>query len=298
LGCPLHKVCDDDEKFQYPLMVLNGVEYLSTIYNPLNKTLSIFCKCQDENSNFYVGCLTVSLLSFLYDTHLGADAEPDSDNAQLDFLWRPPLVAPEEATEGWAQEVVGGTETLEEVTVPRDRFKRILGHEATNSQVLHGQEVNIISTHILPDGTYILFYDTEEGTKAMTSSDSGSWWVGTDVILGREGSASTMVDRYLFYITPSGIEVKHTQWLDFYDLRELGNKIAAGENVGNLEETIQARFDSEKHFLIGSGQIPIQRISGYIATDAIMKIFYYDVNNLLSCIESEDTFIWNPSDNF
>jgi len=293
-GCPLRKGWENEEKYQYPLMVLNGVEYLSTIYNPLNKTLTIFCKCQDSNGNFYVGCLIISLLSFLYSTHLCIDMEPDNNNAQLNFLWRPPRVT----NNDWSQEVMGGAIIPEEITVIKDEFNRILGPEATSSQVLYDQEVNVISTHILPDGTYILFYDTEEGIRALTSSDDGRRWVGTNVILGRKGSAATMVDRYLFYVIPSGIEVKHTQWLDFYDLRELGNKIAAGENAGNLEERIQSKFDSATHFLIGSGQIPIQRISGYITIDSSKKIFYYDVNNLLSCIESQDTFIWKHADNF
>ena len=293
-GCPLHKGWENDEKYQYPLMLLNGVEYLSTIYNPLNKTLAIFCKCKDENNNLYVGCLIISLLSFLYDVHLCNDAEPDNVDAQLNFLWRPPLGI----DNGWSQETVGGLVSPSEITVIKDQFNKILGPQGSGSQVIYDQEVNIVSTHILPDGTYILFYDSEEGTKAITSSDSGRRWVGTNVILGREGSSATKIDEYLFYITPSGIEIKHTNEIDFYDLRELGSKIAAGENAGDLEERIQARFDATTHFLIGSGSISIQRLSGYMTMDSSKKIFYYNSNNLLSCMESRDTFIWNPSDNF
>jgi hypothetical protein len=269
----------------------------------MNTTISFFFKGEDEYNNIFIGCLTVSLLSLLHETYLATDYESGSESSQLNFLWRPPLVEPDKDKKWAQQDIIGASsyilkEALKNKTDPKDVYDRILGPEESKSQYINNAEVNYASAHILPDGTYVLLYDAPQGVKALFSKDSGRQWAGSDVVLARMGTASTMIDRYLFYVTASGIEMKQTQWTDYYDLRELSFKKLAGESTSDLEGVLQTRFDSEKHYLIGSGAIPAQKISGYITNEGIMKLFYYNSNNLLTCLETKDIYKWTYADNF
>ena len=71
-----------------------------------------------------------------------------------------------------------------------------------------------------------------------------------------------------------------------------------GEDVEKLEEDTQETFDSHGTVQLGSGPIDVQRLSGYVTSDGIYKIFFYDENNKLKCMESNDAFVWKVADNF
>jgi hypothetical protein len=114
----------------------------------------------------------------------------------------------------------------------------------------------------------------------------------------RDGRGGLLIDDYFFYVTPSGIEVKFTSYSDFSDDRTIAVKKAAGQNTSVIEVNKQEELDSMKHFLIGSGPIDFQRLSGYLTPDGTIKIFFYNKDNALVCMESKDSFQWKVADNF
>lgn len=295
-GAPNAKDWNKNANYQYPVMVLNGVEYLTSLYNPMNNTISFFFKGSDEYKNFFVGCLTISVLTFLHETYLATDCKPEEKTAQLNFLWRPVLAEPPSDKKWSQQDIVGAPnylkkEDVEKKKIPKDIYDRILGGEGTNSQVTSSEEINIASAHMLPDGTYLLFYDYTGGIKVLFSADSGRTWRKSNVNIAKGGFSAILVDRFLFYLTAEGIEIKQTSYADFYELRE-------GAGQANKEQTIQERFDSIRHFLIGTSLLPVQKFSGYITSEGIIKIFYYDEQGLLNCMDSPDSTKWSPADNF
>ena len=75
-----------------PLMILNGVDYLSSVYDPLTERLKVFVRCynitdednpvegscggDEEDGTGYVGCFTINLLKT---SHLYLDCTPVED---------------------------------------------------------------------------------------------------------------------------------------------------------------------------------------------------------------------------
>lgn len=303
-GSPIVDRIDDANNLnRYPLMILNSVDYLACIYNPLNETLSLFCRCETKASGqnrTYLGCLIKSIVNLLHESFY-CESYPLTDSSPFSFRWSPPLLPDsfiDNESKSWTDKGNlindGYSFDPEKDNSTQDNFIRVMGSIATGSQVQNPDEFGIISTYMLPDGTYIVFYDSAMGIKALFSSSSGYNWRTTHAIYARSGKSALLVNTLLFYISSEGIEVKHTNITDFY----LAKDIAAGIVNISAEIDLQETLDEEDVSLIGSGTIELQRLSGYITPEGITKIFFYDNRSLLKCMESSDSYSWTVTNNF
>ncbi len=286
---------DKNVENQYSLMVMNGVDFLSSVYNPMSETISIFCRCF-QNGSPYIGCLIIPTYNLFYKPLIKLCA-PVSETSRP-FLWRHPTISDliiSDQNQFWTDDVINDGLSYPKCSVPDDVFVRVMGPEATNSYVHNINEVGIISTNILPDGTYALFYDSEGGIKTLFSYDGGYSWVESGILWATNGRAGIMVDHYFLYISSSGITSVQTDYAHFYIARDL----AAGISTPGNEKDLQDSIDSLDRTLIGSGAIDFQRLSGYVSPNGTVKIFFYDQNQLLKCIESKSsTFEWTVANNF
>jgi hypothetical protein len=235
--------------------------------------------------------------------------ECTANNTNEKFMWRHPLMLSDflmDKDASWTDNVsiiydgvsYSTDEDLTKTGLPKDKFIRVLGPFGLGCQVQYANEFGIISCSQLSDGSYILFYDTETGIRSVTSMDSGRTWSESGLIYARSGRCGVIVDKYFFYIAESGIEIKFTSPSDFTKDVAIANKKAVGNNTSILEVNSQINLDKMKHFLIGSGPIDYQRLSGYTTHDGTLKIFFYDENNILKCMESTNALNWIVADNF
>jgi len=292
-----------DETNQYPLMLLNSVDYLACIYNPRNETLALFVRCSDSSSGqdrSYLGCYIVSIFNFQSKIF---ECTPITES-KINFRWRPPCLPDSisnSASQSWtdSDNLINDNYSFDPSAegALQDVFVRVMGSVATRSQVANAKEFGVISTAILPDGTYVVFYDSENGVKTLCSADNGISWGYSNVVFARQGRSAILLDRYLFYIGAEGIEFKRTQITDYQQIRNISHMPAGNSKVA-AELELQSTLDAEQHALIGSGVIEIQRLSGYITPEGIIKVFFYDQKNLLKCMESKDTYKWNTANNF
>ena len=293
--------------FQYAMMVLNSVEYLSSTYNPLNNNLYIFVGCTyrvpDEDPPLvlkFLGCLTVNMCqlspfcAFERNGRLEAQLK---DNVFFSlskdgypFFWRHPLLK-DELIRSDSYSWTDPSKCLIDDRYSYDReqntdnFIRIMGPGQTNSQIeYYGFDLEAFSSHLLPDGTLMAFFGAGNNVEAIFSNDSGRTWRKSSLIYVSNGRFATLIGHCLFYISEYGIEMKKTDFTDFY----------GGLNERNTQELL----DNKRTIIIGSGPIRFQRLSGYITPDGTMKIFFYDNSNLLKCMESKDSSVWTVADNF
>jgi len=305
-GTPLKKRFYSSGKFgdgQYPIMLMNNAEYHSSIYNPLNDTIMIFVRVL-SNGGVHIGGYSIDVRNLLGNLFL---VEP-KDETFLPFLWRPPLIEDvflRDFDKSWLSE--NGTLNTEvqddysytsESKLLPDGYVRVLGPKESGSQVVFGGEMDLISTSIMPDGTYLLIYDSVSGIKMVFSDNNGRTWTGCDTVVSREGHGGVLVDHYLMYITEEGIEIKYTDWSDIYQLRTLSQQKQAGIDTTSLEESMQNRYDRMDQDLIGSGIINYQRLSGYVTPEGIIKVFYYGDMNEMVCMDTSNARSWKIADNF
>jgi hypothetical protein len=316
------RIDDTDDTNQYSLMILNSVDYLGVIYNSINETLCIFVRAETANGGTvksYLGCYIVSLYALRSKNLM---CEPSSADIRK-FKWRPPIFYDSfiiDQTRSWTDNeniiedgisyVSSGSSTSETTTtttaaqsgsyenistdLPPDAFIRVMGSQSTVSNIINPNEFGIISTSILPDGTYVVFYDSEMGIKAIYSNTGGKSWKTTDNVYGRNGRCGVLIGMTLYYITTEGIIAKKTNIMDFYTARD----ISAGIISYSEELNLQNALDRETAVLIGSGIIEPQRLSGYVTPEGLSKIFFYDSNGLLKCIETSDNNSWKITNNF
>jgi hypothetical protein len=325
-----HRVDDIDNIRQYPLMIMNSVDYLGCIYNQVNETLCIFVRCSHKTSGptvSYLGCYIVPIYNLPFNNLLCTVISPSKS---APFLWKPPMFYDNfinNDTKFWTDskniiedgfELVAQTATEDtKVTnnsgatiantvssalsdfsnIKNEYFVRIMGPNGSGAQFHNGDEFGIISANIMPDGTYIIFYDSIAGIRAIFSKDGGGYWFSSYITFAKNAKNAILVGNSLFYIAPEGIKMKDTQITDFYNARNIG-KMNEGIDKTNAEIALQSTLDAERQVLIGSGVIESQRISGYTTPQGIIKIFFYDLNNLLKCIESKDSYKWNVANNF
>lgn len=299
------------QPFEYPVMLMNGVDYLASIYDELNQTLVIFVRAFDSTKKAYIGVYRIYAKTVNHSLNPCQDPSYSSyspSQSRLSFSWRPPLLTNDfiyNEDEFWtmnesvidSQYIFDPTDSSTSGLIA-DEYYRILGPISSGSQIESGGEVGIISVGKLDDGTYVLFYDSEQGIRAIFSSSKGRVWVESGLIYARNGRAGLMLGRYLFYISDRGIEIKFTNKTDYSHDRTIATKKTEGINVGVLEVNMQDDLDAMDHFPIGSGPIEFQRLSGYITSDGVMKIFFYDINDKLKCMESKNVFDWKVADNF
>jgi hypothetical protein len=310
-GSPLKKSFDNVNDV-YPVMLLNSVDYLGCIYNKNNNTLAIFSRCY-KNKKPYVGCFVVSALSIANaPNYLCSNPDYDAsspDSTPMNFKWRPPLIPyTTDQNKSWTDSgniiKIPTDSTIESFSLPSglpaDDFVRVMGATGLNCQFDNSKEIGITSTAILNDGTYVFFYDSDAGVKALFSNNCGINWAGNNNIsFTRNGVAGLWLgNSYFFYITPQGIELASITLGDLSQARDIDYKKKAGVNVSSAEVQLQNTIDTTKRFLIGSGVVDYQRLSGYISSTGIIKLFYYGSGNTLISMESEDGFRWNFANNF
>ncbi len=301
-GTPLRKGFNDDSSlggWQYPIMLMNNVEYYSSIYNPLNETIMVFVRAI-HNGKAYVGALIVPIIRFLDSVSLST---PVKDSPNSPFLWRDPLIEADflnNYDKSWLDSNSkidsGYTYDAFKSGGIKDEYIRVLG--PVNCQVTSAQELEYIFTTIMPDGTYLMIYDSAVGIKMAFSTNSGRTWSGCNVVVSADGRGGVMIGKYLFYITAEGIAVKYTDWSDIYQLRGVLGEKQEGNSLSEGEIDIQKRYDKMEQDLIGSGVINFQRLSGYVTPEGIIKVFYYGNKNELICMDSSNARNWNVSDNF
>jgi len=291
----------DENKYQYPVMVLNSVEYLACLYNESSYKLVIFVKAFSGNST-YVGCFSISIMSL---THKLYKCTSD-DLLSLDFFYRPPLMKTsfiEDDTKSWingASDVVDCEYDYEKSSkgqVP-DTYIRIIGPADTKSVITADGDFSIISAFILPDGTYVLLYDSQLGVKVLYSACQGGTWIASDTILARGAKNAIVVGDCLIYITSDGIRAKRVYSQDFMSNASIMLKKAEGKSSESLEIGEQDKWDMMTEYTISTGAIESQRLSGYLSSDNQYRIFCYDENNRLKCYGSDNSVTWNVQDNF
>lgn len=294
-GTPFKKGFDVSDS-TYPMMVLNSTDYLGCIYNPNNETFCILSRCYEENKN-YLGCFVMSSLSmasskkeYMCKPVIGEENE---------FIFRQPLLY--SYTRIWTD--VGNVVRVPsgdiQQDLPQDDFVRVMGSAGLNCQFVNTEEFGIISTAILDDGTYVVFYDSNGGVKAVFSNNCGVSWAGNNVSYSRNGSSGLwLADGLFFSITPEGIEKSMITLADLQAACSLAYKKKEGVDVTNEEVDLQETIDTTERYLIGSGAIDFQRLSGYITQDGTAKLFFYGNNNSLSSMDSIDGFKWKFTNNF
>jgi hypothetical protein len=302
-SAPLVNRMDDTPQVkQYPIMLMNSVDYLSCLFDHRKSNLNIFARCFQDGEP-YIGCFSLSIIDVLNNLMLCSPVGTSASDTPLSFSYRHPAFIDNfinDKTKFWTQSIInsGFSYTPDTMGTLSDRFVRVMGSGQTGSQVTNQNEPGIVSTHLLPDGTQILLYDGEGGVKAIFSNDSGWTWMDCQIIYGKDARSGFLLGQYLFYITSSGIEMRLTSYVDFYQGRDLLIQKNAGKDITDLEIELQSNVDKDEHFLIGSGVIEPQRLSGYITHNRLMKIFFYDQNNLLKCMESKDIYKWEVANNF
>ena len=298
--CP-HSANLNDNKYNYPIMVMNAVDYLGTIYNYLNNTLAIFARCYNQYNKSYVGCYVFSISNIIHD-NIYECTSVDTNSQDPNFLWRPPLIEDSKINDKnyfWtqSQQIIddGFSYDPEESKFANDNFYRAVG---SGCSFVYTGEVGIPSFSIIQDGSYMMLYDTDVGVKAVYSNDCGSTWAGSDVVYAKNANSAVVIGHNLFYITEAGIAIKKLQEADYSSDRTIAYMNKEGKTTEEIEIKIQKQFDETKHYLIGSGVISSQRLSGYISHEGITKIFFYNSDGLLMAMESNDTDKWKVSDNF
>jgi hypothetical protein len=309
-GCPLIKNFevkkdeDIDDKFQWPLMVLNNVDYQYSLYDSLNHSLFIVSKHFTKSQKAYLAAVRIPVLTLLYQTELCNPITGNDDPYK--FLWRPPVLETMDSndkkidswtiTDNYPSIVNNGPSLLEdgEVRYHDDLFK-IMGGSDTESDIVDENIVNwgIIGGDISKEGIYRLYYDDQEGVRMLYSDISGSFWKKSEIVLAKGGQAGMVIGNYLFYISPFGIECKYLSRGYFNN----AYSVVEGVNEDFIEE-VQLRFDNAPTKIIGSGQIESQRLAGYEDSQGVVYVFYYDNEGLLTALTSSDFLTWKVASNF
>ncbi len=293
--------------YQYPIMFLNSVDYLSCIYNEVTQCLHIFVKAFSKNDS-YIGCFTMSTVFLAHTLFAAYDKNYNASSPSKSFLkfyYRPPLMNDDfvnDKDKSWINknsDLMFGVAPPSETPWPpiSDTYVRILGPNSTKSQVKSLGAETIIFTAKLPDGTYIMLYDQDTGICALYSNNQGKTWFSSPTVLVKNGRAGIIVGDYLFYIGDEGLMVKYTVINDF-----INNKLIAqgteGNAAANVEILEQKRWDSMKEVLLISGTVDYQRLSGYVTPENYYRIFFYDENHRLKCVGSSNMAAWETLDNF
>jgi len=297
-----------DSKYQFPLAVLNSCDYMTSIYNPMRQSLSIFARCYTSNTSTYIGCMNIFVQNLIHQTFLCTDVSYNASSPSktpLPFIYRPPIMEDSvilDPSKSWTSpnNIIKTPYSYDpKSSLSKDVFIRVMGDASKTKSLINTTSVpNIISANILSDGTYMLLYNSPSGVMAAFSSDGGITWGSPNIIYVRDASSAILLGEFVYYVSSSGIMIKRTDIQDFYNGNLIVNQKIAGIDTSSLEVTVQNKLDHEGIFSTGSGSLNSQRLSGYISDDGIIKIFYYAISGVLSCVESPDSYIWTIADNF
>jgi len=295
-GCPIVKNLkyNGDSKYQYSLMVLNNVDYLTSSYFEVGSNLYIFAKCYHNQSTTFLGLLSLNVFKIPNNAKLCSAA-----NGRQDFLWKAPELnsrVVNSPTESYTPKeyLIGGSPTTPP-SITSDKFIRVMGGASTKSSIESSQtDFGIISSYVLVDGTLVVIYDDPSGIGIIFSNNGGASWAKSKIILARDAFSGLIIgDNVLCYITHNGIEVKNLMDMD------IKKTTYAVEGISTTSiERIQEYFDAIKPIPVGSGRIPVQKLSGYKSIIGIYKIYYYDQNNFLTCVQSPNRKNWSIAWNF
>lgn len=285
----------------YPIMLLSGVEYLCSVYNRISDKITVYVRCSQNNKGF-VGCFTFLVATLLNKLSL-CTTMTGFETAQMDFWYRNPLIPASiagNASKNWT-DIRNIPNTGQEYNPKTDNgidsFVRIMGESGSNAQIEYTENSGILTASLLPNRQQVLLFDSDDGVRVCTSIDEGTTWYKSGVIVARSAKSGIVIGERLLYITSSGIVVKSTNYMDFYKLA-----IAASKNKGkpdkNLEENIQTEFDKMASTPIGSGIIESQKLTGYVDPRGVIKVFFYDSDGLVKCMQSSDTTKWRVTNNF
>jgi len=290
-SAPTSKNLEDSGSYHKPLMILNAVKYIHSVYNSLSGTFHIFCLHYDEDVRPYLGVFNVSLFKLLNNTKecTGIIEEGYS------FLWRPPLLDVEwtsSSNQISTSEPVGNAAT----ELYKDSFTRIIGRTETESNIDEENDLSLsnLTGSVTGNGVVRLLYDDGSGNiKVLFSTSFGFQWSRSEIIVARNSTSALCIDSNLFYISPIGIVVKLLDpiyWQKVYSAIE-------GSSAEIIEE-VQREFDSAESIDIGTGQIDSQRLSGYRTSRDVYYIFYYDNNGALSAVRGDGRNDWSAAANF
>jgi hypothetical protein len=299
------KYGDTNSRFLYPLMLLNSVEYVGCLYDSLSEYINIFVRAF-RGSTSYLASLRISVQTFTHTTYecRGLNySDTDASTKTSTFFYRPPLLPDDfisNVNKSWihdSSDIIQNYFNLSTSIDPliNDQYVNILG---SGCQVVYGGEFGIITAFVQVDGTYTICYDTEVGIKTLYSSNQGLSWIGSNLVLARNGRCGFVLGGLLFYISESGIIMKDLSPTDFSDIKSLAMQREAGNANISDEINKQSYLDTSKTVLLGSGSIGYQRLSGYITPQGTIKIFFYNNNGKLKGMESSDRSTWIVSDNF
>ena len=293
-GCPLSK---NDNDRQYPLMVMNETEYLTSIYSPIRKELSIISKCYTTEGKEYIGCMSISISSLTYKVF---SCIPASNKYMPDkFLWRPValqdnVIQDENKTYLPTSDYVKSDYSWDFNDGREDSFIRVMGDGVESANIDTSiSNFGIMSSYVMKDGIFVVLFASPDGLRSIYSQDAGRSWYLSSIILAKNASSGIIIDGKLFYITTFGIEFK--------DLNETSLEEFILIDVGSEPSTVelkQKEIDSIPSVLIWTETINVQRFSGYISPQGIYKIFFYNSNTLLTCIQRVSGDKWEVAPNF
>jgi len=281
--------------YDAPIMLINDVDYVGCIYDSLSNKISVFVRAY-SGDYAYIGCLSVNINSFLHNV-IGCQYNDFS------FYYRPPILTDSFIYDKNLSWITNSNDVIDvdfsynsasQYPYVPDNYIRILG-TVSGCQVIQSGDFGIVSTSLLKDNTYIMLYDSEQGIRAIYSSDQGMTWYMSRFIYARNGRGGVLVGQYLFYIAEDGVRVKKFDDSDFLDNKTISLE---GNSNGNVEQNRQSYIDLIPSTLVGSGKIDYQRISGYVTNSNIIKIFFYDNNGRIKGFESSDGDLWKVCDNF
>jgi hypothetical protein len=299
-GTPISKflTVDGDSNYQYPVMIINACNYLASCYNDISERLILILKCyhKDSDGNFipFIGAYSFNKMTIPTDLTI-CDADPD-----LNFWYRksrcPSTILADSDKAPISPDInldpsssVGSDDIV-------DNFIRIIGPTGTSCSIEDEiDEIGVMSAAMLGPGTTVILYSSSSEGVRMLSSHDAVKWRRSRIILARDGESPFWMGGNLYYITPEGIKIKS----DMDEYMNMASRATeeAGFTDAEIEE-VQEKFDNARTLLIGSGRVNTQKISGHISHDGKHKIVYYNLDNILCCLESEDTFKWKMASNF
>jgi len=296
-------ILDGDSDYQYPVMVINSCNYITSCYHRISERIFIIMKCYQKEDAFaftpFIGCYTVNRITLSENIEI-CNADPDNVvDPELNFWYRKSLLPSNILTDNERNPVPTdislSTEALNIDNYSFDSFVRVLGPAITKSAIKEEiGNIGILSIFILTDGTTVILYSGEGGIRMLSSHDAVGW-NKSKIIIARSGDSAVLVSENLFYITSEGIMMKS----DMDENMCMASRATMNAGYDDEEiEILQKTFDSARTLLIGSGKIVSQRLSGHISHDGVHKIMYYNSDGILCCLESKDTLKWAMASNF
>lgn len=293
-GCPLVKDMSGD--FQYPLMILNSVDYLASIYDEVANMIIMVARCYNNDGRQYIGCFGFDINSFNYKNFL---CTPVSKIIMTDKFWFRPFAKKDEFYTGDFAHIPVGNKVLcgyslitdNSTITPMDNFVRVMGSNIVNVNVNTNMTIyDIISLYLFDTGLLVMLFASDDGLHALYSHSKGSSWVLSGILLSDNASSGSIISGRLFYINSSGIFTKSMEGV------RLGETIAVPVGDPNVSSS-QLEINGSTSINIVSDSLPNQRLSGYRTVTGMYKVFFYDQNGILSCVQGVEND-WEIAPNF